>query len=61
MLDIILNEIEMSVESKEASERLKQMVSQMHVYFSEKLNDLLSNKNKLASEYEEVSVSTCSH
>lgn len=53
MLDIILNEIEACVDSKEAADRLKQLVSQMHVYFSDKLSDLLVAKNKLASEFEE--------
>lgn len=54
MLDIILNEIEACVDSKEAADRLKQLVSQMHVYFSDKLSDLAVAKNKLASEFEEV-------
>ena len=54
MLDIILNEIDACVDSKEAADRLKQLVSQMHVYFSDKLSDLAVAKNKLASEFEEV-------
>lgn len=54
MLDIILNEIELCVESKETSERLKQMISQMHLYFSEKLNELFIGKNKILNDFEEV-------
>jgi hypothetical protein len=58
MLDIILNEIDACVDSKEAADRLKQLVSQMHVYFSDKLSDLAVAKNKLASEFEEVKLKT---
>lgn len=54
MLDLILNEIDLSIESKESAERLRQMVTQMHIYFSEKLNDQFYIKNKMLAEFEEV-------
>jgi hypothetical protein len=53
MLELILNEIEMCVENKESSERIRQMIIQMHIYFNEKINDLQSSKNKLLAEFDE--------
>lgn len=54
MLDLIINEIDQCVENKESAERLRQMISQMHLYFNEKLNELQTNRNKLVSEFDEV-------
>ena len=54
LLELILNEIDMCVESKENRERMRQMITQMHMYFSEKLNDQLAIKNKLIADFDEV-------
>lgn len=53
MLDLIINEIDQCVENKDSAERLRQMISQMHIYFNEKLNELQVNRNKLLSEFDE--------
>ena len=55
MLELILNEIDSCAENKESVERLRQMITQMHIYFNEKLNELQANRNKLISEFDEVS------
>ena len=54
MLEIILNEIEVGVENKETAERLRRMISQLHIYFIDRLNDSHISKNKLLAEFEEV-------
>jgi hypothetical protein len=54
MLELILNELEQCVEDKESADRLRQMISQMHIYFNEKLNELQANRSKLVSEFDEV-------
>lgn len=56
MLELILNEIDQCVENKDSAERLRQMISQMHIYFNEKLNELQTNRNKLVSEFDEFKV-----
>jgi len=54
MLEFILNEIDSCVENKESVDRLRQMITQMHVYFNEKLNELQLNRSKLIAEFDEV-------
>ena len=54
MLEIILNEIDSCVENKESAERLRHMITQLHIYFTDRLNDSQINKNKLLAEFEEV-------
>ena len=53
MLELILNELEASIENKESYERLRQMIVQMHLYFNEKINDQIASKNKLLAEFDE--------
>jgi hypothetical protein len=54
MLEFILGEIESCVENKESVDRLRLMITQMHAYFNEKLNELQSNRSKLVAEFDEV-------
>lgn len=54
MLEFILKEIQINVSNKETAERLKQMVSQMHAYYTEKMNENYYIKNKYIVELEEV-------
>lgn len=54
MLDLIINEIDQCVENKDSADKLRQMISQMHMYFNEKLNELQTNRNKLVTEFDEV-------
>lgn len=54
MLEFILKEIQTNVSNKECAERLKQMVSQMHAYYTEKMNENYYIKNKYIVELEEV-------
>ena len=56
MLEFILSEIDSCVENKESVNRLRQMITQMHVYFNEKLNELQSNRSKLIAEFDEVDI-----
>lgn len=54
MLEIILHEIDSCVENKESAERLRQMVTQLQIYFTDRLNESQINKNKLLAEFDEV-------
>lgn len=56
LLELILNEIDMCVENKESRERMRQMITQMHIYFTEKLNDQRISKSKMQAEFDEVNL-----
>jgi hypothetical protein len=58
MLELILGEIDACmIENKESSERLRQMIIQMHIYFNEKISDQQTAKNKLLAEFDEYKTS----
>ncbi|RNA03165.1 ski oncogene [Brachionus plicatilis] len=54
MLEFILNEIQLNVPNKESAERLKQMVTQMQVYYLDKIKDNNYINAKYISELEEA-------
>lgn len=58
MLELILNEIEMCMmDNKEGAERVRQMITKMHLYYMDKLNQQQLIHNKILGEFEEFKMS----